>query len=121
MSEVSTRRTFVLGVCTAFLSGSATAQLGKPLTKHIVLLGDSVFDNADHVAGGPDVVQQLRQVLPSGWQATLLAEDGALIVDVHRQLARLPQGTTHLVISAGGNDALAEASLLDAKARSVAE
>ena len=31
---------------------------------HIVLLGDSIFDNASYTAGGPDVVAQLRAVWP---------------------------------------------------------
>ena len=29
---------------------------------HVVLLGDSVFDNARYVAPGPDVAAQLRAV-----------------------------------------------------------
>ena len=45
---------------------------------HIVLLGDSIFDNAAYVRGGPDVVTQLRELLPRGWQATLAAVDGAI-------------------------------------------
>ena len=31
--------------------------------KHIVLLGDSIFDNAAYVGGGPDVIEQLRSTL----------------------------------------------------------
>lgn len=31
---------------------------------HVVLLGDSIFDNAAFVGGGPDVVAQLRRGLP---------------------------------------------------------
>lgn len=31
---------------------------------HVVLLGDSIFDNAAYVAGGPDVIRQLREMLP---------------------------------------------------------
>ena len=34
---------------------------GGLFMKHIVLLGDSIFDNAAYVAGGPDVVKQLRE------------------------------------------------------------
>src|SRR5688572_7849286 len=45
---------------------------------HIVLLGDSVFDNAAYVAGSPDVVRQLREIVPPGWRATLQARDGAV-------------------------------------------
>ncbi|HEX6372708.1 MAG TPA: hypothetical protein VF006_27555 [Longimicrobium sp.] len=33
---------------------------------HVVLLGDSIFDNASYVAGGPDVVTHLRGELPHG-------------------------------------------------------
>jgi hypothetical protein len=89
--------------------------------KHIVLLGDSIFDNAAYVAGGPDVVKQLRQRLPAGWQASLRAVDGSVTSGVQRQLDRLPPGVSHLVVSAGGNDALRQSSLLDAGARSVAD
>ncbi|MDP8949728.1 MAG: SGNH/GDSL hydrolase family protein, partial [Actinomycetota bacterium] len=28
---------------------------------HVVLLGDSIFDNAAYVGGAPDVVRQVRQ------------------------------------------------------------
>jgi len=88
---------------------------------HVVLLGDSVFDNAAYVAGGPDVVKQLRSLLPSGWLATLGAVDGSVTSGVERQLGRLPPDASHLVISAGGNDALGYASILEARAQSVAE
>ena len=40
---------------------------------HVVLLGDSIFDNALYVPGGPAVIDQLRRELPAGWSATLLA------------------------------------------------
>jgi hypothetical protein len=66
-------------------------------------------------------VRQLRGVLPGGWRATLNAVDGAVIASVPAQLARLPADTTHLVVSIGGNDALREAAVLDAGARSVAD
>lgn len=88
---------------------------------HVVLLGDSIFDNAAYVHGGPDVVAQLRRVLPPGWQATLLAVDGAVLRDVHGQLARIPAGATHLVLSAGGNDALGHVDILQRPARSAAD
>jgi hypothetical protein len=88
---------------------------------HIVLLGDSIFDNAAYVAGGPDVVTQLRRALPEGWRATLGAVDGAVIEDVPRQLGCMADDATHLVISAGGNDALAHADLLDRPASTSAQ
>jgi hypothetical protein len=79
---------------------------------HIVLLGDSIFDNAAYVRGGPDVVRQLQAKLPAGWQATLAAVDGATTRDVAAQLRRLPEDATHLVVSAGGNDALGTSHVL---------
>ena len=88
---------------------------------HVVLLGDSIFDNAAYVRGGPDVVAQLAAALPAPWRATLLAVDGAVIADVGRQLARLPADATHLVLSVGGNDALGHVDLLSRRASSSAE
>jgi hypothetical protein len=88
---------------------------------HVVLVGDSIFDNAAYVGGGPDVIRQLRGVLPEPWRATLNARDGAVISEIATQLGRIPRDASHLVVSVGGNDALAEASVLDRRARSVAE
>src|SRR5712664_1385755 len=73
---------------------------------HIVLLGDSIFDNGAYTEGGPDVISQVRQLLPDGWHASLFAVDGATTVDVPYQVHRVPPDSTHLVLSAGGNDAL---------------
>ena len=88
---------------------------------HVVLLGDSIFDNAAYVAGAPDVVRQLRRALGAGRDATLLAVDGAVVTGVERQLAGLPRDATLLVVSAGGNDALGDAYLLQQSARTVGE
>ena len=87
---------------------------------HVVLLGDSIFDNGAYVDGGPDVIRQLRQELP-GWKCSLLALDGDVIGGVARQLGGLPLDATHLVVSVGGNDALGYASLLQERPASVAE
>ena len=89
--------------------------------KHVVLLGDSVFDNAAYVGGGPDVVQQLQERLPAGWRASLKAVDGSVTTDVHRQADQLPNGASHLIVSVGGNDALGHAGILSESARSTAE
>ena len=90
---------------------------------HVVLLGDSIFDNAAYVAAGnPDVVRQVRQRLPHGSKATLAAVDGSKMRDVREQLRRrLPLDATHLVVSVGGNDALGSSDFLTAPARSTAE
>jgi hypothetical protein len=100
-------------------------KLARPRTEftvgHVVLLGDSIFDNLRYVPGGPDVVAQLRAALPRGWSATLLAVDGSVAADVPGQLDRLPADATHLVVSAGGNDALGRSGLVTDTNRSAAE
>jgi lysophospholipase L1-like esterase len=88
---------------------------------HAILLGDSIFDNAAYVRGGPDVVRQLRDKLPFQARASLLAVDGAVTRGVLSQLARLPADATHLVVSAGGNDALGASGILHQSVGSVAE
>jgi hypothetical protein len=88
---------------------------------HIVLLGDSIFDNASYVKGGPDVIRQLQAKLPDGWNATLCAVDGNMVQDVPGQLARLPKNATHLVVSAGGNNALDNVNVLSEGAQSAAQ
>jgi hypothetical protein len=88
---------------------------------NVVLLGDSIFDNGAYVRGGPDVVRQLRGKLPTRWNASLLAEDGAVTREVHAQLARLPTDSSHIVVSAGGNDALGASFLLGQRVATVAD
>lgn len=88
---------------------------------HVVLLGDSVFDNRAYVGGGPDVIAQLRERLPPGSTGTLAAVDGALIGNVARQMERVPTSATHLVVSAGGNDALMHSDVLTERAASMAD
>ena len=88
---------------------------------HVVLLGDSILDNGAYTGDGPDVITQLRTLLPRGWTATLLAVDGSVAAGLVAQAARVPRGATHLVVSAGGNDALRHVALLDAPARSGGE
>ena len=87
--------------------------------QHITLLGDSIFDNASYVAGAPSVIEQVQRQLPMGWQATLRAVDGDTTAKVQQQLHLLPEGTTHLVLSVGGNDALGCIASLNAPATSV--
>lgn len=88
---------------------------------HVVLLGDSIFDNAAYTGGEPDVVTHLRDLLPASWRATLCAVDGSVVASLASQLARVPADGTHLVVSIGGNDALANGDLLDTPSRSTAD
>jgi len=83
---------------------------------HVVLLGDSIFDNAAYVSTSePDVVTQLHQQLPGRDKATLLAVDGHLTRHVPGQLENLPDDATHLVLSVGGNDGLGYLQELEGK------
>jgi len=88
---------------------------------HVILLGDSILDNASYTAGGPAVIAQVREQLPAGWRATLLAVDGATTDGIPAQIDRLPSDSTHLVLSIGGNNALMRQDLLDKPVRSTAE
>jgi len=123
--QPSSRRTFVRGafVAAAALSlpaARAAAEASNP-PKHIVLLGDSIFANGAYVGDGPDIIEQLNRRLPAGARATLNAVDGSVASAVRLQLQIAPADATHFVISAGGNDALHQAGLLEEKASSVAE
>jgi len=93
------------------------------MNRNVVLLGDSIFDNASYVPGGrPAVIDQVRSRLPAGWSATLLARDGSVIEDVlHRQLPGIPDDASHLVLSVGGNDILGQIRILHEPARTVGE
>ena len=84
-------------------------------TKHIALIGDSIFDNGGYVDEGDSVIEQLSRKLEENTKARLLAVDG----DVYAQLENLPDDTTHAFISCGGNDALRIASVLNKPVESV--
>ena len=88
---------------------------------HIVLLGDSTFDNAANVPKGRAVIDHLRELMPGGWKATLLAVDGSRIEGVHEQLRRLPADASHVALSVGGNDLLAESAVLASPAGTVGQ
>src|SRR3954469_11832269 len=84
---------------------------GGGMANHVVLLGDSIFDNKAYVGTGPAVIDQVREQLPAGWQATLRAVDGSRVHGVPGQLRGMPKDASHLVVSVGGNDALAESGI----------
>lgn len=76
------------------------------MNRHVVLLGDSIFDNGLYVPGGPSVTEHVGRLLPSGDRVSLVAVDGATVSAMFQQVGRIPDDATHLVLSAGGNDAL---------------
>lgn len=88
---------------------------------HVVLLGDSIFDNGAYTGRDPDVITHLRSMLPTDWRATLAAVDGATTARLPAQLGRVPVDATHLALAIGGNDALQNSDLLSASVRSSAE
>lgn len=90
--------------------------------EHIVLLGDSIFDNAPYVAEGTEVAAQLRSRLGPGYRVSLLARDGAVLADMVAQVARLEalsEPATRLVVSCGGNDVLGLVGAMQTPAHSV--
>jgi len=89
------------------------------MSQHLVLLGDSIFDNAPYVPGGWAVIDHLCAMLPDDWQATLVARDGDLVRHMEEQLGYIPDDATHLVLSIGGNDALHAIEVLSRPADSV--
>jgi hypothetical protein len=70
---------------------------------HLVLLGDSTFDNKLYVGkGNPSIIDQLRSKTNGrGWKATSVAVDGQAISHIPSQLERIPEDATHLFISIG--------------------
>ncbi|MEN9222138.1 MAG: SGNH/GDSL hydrolase family protein [Thermostichus sp. BF3_bins_97] len=80
---------------------------------HVVLLGDSIFDNGIYVPDEPCLSVQLGAYAE---QVTLLAVDGDVTVDVMHQAEGIPASASHLFVSVGGNDALKSAeSLISAR------
>ena len=87
---------------------------------HMVLLGDSIFDNAPYVNEGDTVSEQLSAMATTA-DVTLLAIDGDVTAGVRSQLAGLPTTATHLFVSCGGNDALSALPLLGESVNNVTE
>ena len=86
----------------------------------LVLIGDSVFDNAAYV-NGPDVRAQVETKMPDDWAVSLLAVDGSYILDVPNQLEQLPDDAQILVVSTGGNDVLVQTEVLGDAVSTVGE
>jgi hypothetical protein len=101
--------------------GAQRHKTNETTPPHVVLLGDSIFDNSSYTGGERDVVTHLRALLPPGARATLLAIDGAITQTLTGQVLAVPGDATHLVVSIGGNDALGYLGLLEAPATSTAD
>jgi lysophospholipase L1-like esterase len=90
--------------------------------QHVVLLGDSIFDNAPYVPAGKEVSRQLALLL-DGWRVSLLARDGDVLADMAGQVARLDgiAPASWLVVSIGGNDVLGLVGAMHSPVRTVLE
>lgn len=86
---------------------------------HLVLLGDSIFDNGKYVSGGPAVIDQVKQRVPTQWCASTVAVDGDTASMAVAQVGRIPGDATHLILSVGGNDALGCIQRLESPAATV--
>ena len=75
---------------------------------HIVLLGDSIFQNNNYVPKSKSVEYLLKEKLSI--PSLVLAQDNAIIYDIPKQYNSMPLNlnakTTNLYISIGGNDLL---------------
>ncbi len=76
------------------------------MSESIILVGDSIFDNAIYIPGELCVTEQLRARVRDGVDVSMLAVDGDFASDVHQQIKKMPAQATHIFVSAGGNDAL---------------
>ncbi len=61
--------------------------------KHIVLAGDSIFDNDGYVIGEAGVIEQMRMSLPSEWSTSKVAVDGDCFRHVSDQIRNLTDRT----------------------------
>jgi len=87
-----------------FSSRKVSSEKVEQKNLHVILLGDSIFDNGVYVQpDGPPVIEQLQKKL-SGWkevkaQCTLLARDGNVIANIEKQASKIPKDATHLFVS----------------------
>ena len=102
------------------VSPSPEFGLDQPFTGHVSLLGDSTVDNKAYTGVEPALTECIQHLVGHDEQVTLCARDGALAAAMKDQLAAMPDKTTHIVISVGGNDALGQVSLLKEKVTDVA-
>src|SRR3954464_4333653 len=86
----------------------------------IVLLGDSILDNASYTHPEPDTTTHLARLM-AGWSVQCHARDGARMADVSSQLRHLTERPEVAVLSIGGNDAVSHIGLLQRRAVTAAD
>ena len=81
--------------------------------KLVILLGDSIIDNGAYVRSGePDVAQQLEALMPN-YKVVKRAVDGTTCAGVLGSQTSDVNRADHIILSAGGNDALQHIDLLE--------
>ena len=98
-----------------------TKRIKQPTRKHVILLGDSVFDNNIYITSGNSVMKHLAEITPEHVTFTLIAKDNTKTSAMQEQLRNIPNDATHLIVSCGGNDALANTDIFQLQCKNVAE
>src|SRR3954466_12684788 len=71
-SEIGRRGLLMIAAASILVKWGATDARAATMTGNVILLGDSILDNAAYVPRGADVVAHLNRRLPTDWSATLL-------------------------------------------------
>jgi hypothetical protein len=85
-------------------SGEGKDGISSGSGTHVVLMGDSIFDNGGYTRPHPGVSFQLKSAIDKeipGGSVTMVAQDGAMAQGVERQLPRVPTDATHIFLSVG--------------------
>jgi lysophospholipase L1-like esterase len=82
----------------------------------LLLLGDSILDNAPYTSPEPDTAAHLRALVGAEWAVELLARDGATMRDMQQQLDRIISPAATSFLSIGGNDLIPYIGLLSRQA-----
>jgi len=87
----------------------------------LVLIGDSILDNAPYTDYGKDTTSLLTQMLAPEWSVTLYAQDGDKMEHIEEQLRSFEDHAAIAVLSIGGNDVTSHIGLLERSAISYRE
>lgn len=87
----------------------------------LVLIGDSILDNAPYAGEGKDTPSLLKQMLAPAWSVSLCARDGDTMDCIDEQLCSFEHRADTAVLSIGGNDVTQHIDLLARPARSYGE
>ena len=108
---------FIIIISTIIILGCAyfkSSREGLTNNDNIVLIGDSILNNANYVPSGKSVFDILKTKTNN---VLNVAKDGATIIELYEQLDKIPvelnKSETYIFISIGGNDILNKRANLD--------